>query len=266
MMGRLARAVAGTAAWLAITAMPGTAAADTEPTGQETTGKVIQGGFKASRDRMVETIVTEIRLTSGWIGKASLDPRIIGVMSRVPRHAFVPPGLASLAYLNRPLPVGFGQTVSQPYIVALMTDLAAIEKGDNVLLLGIGGGYHAAVLVALAGRLNIVDIQPRVAAAAMNRLIRLGYDDNVRLANHDPYFGWRGEDRAFDAIIVRQAIDYIPDALIHQIKTGGRIVVPVGTSQARQELILGRKTPDGRLIERSIIPVRFTRLPGGPRI
>ncbi len=265
-MGRLARGMAATTACLAIAATAANAAAEARPTAGETAGGGIAGGFKANRGKMVQTIVAETRLTSGWIGKSTLDQRVLNVMARVPRHAFVPPELASFAYLNRPLPVGFGQTVSQPYIVALMTDLAALEKGDEVLLLGIGGGYHAAIIAELVGGLSIVDIQPRVAAAAMNRLIRLGYQDKVRLANHDPYFGWRVDDRKFDAIIVRQATDFIPDALIRQLKPGGRIVAPVGASEDHQELILGRKAPDGRLVERSMMPVRFTRLPGSPRI
>lgn len=263
-MGMLTRGASGIAMVLALADMAGSGAAD-PPAASDPIRTAIDGDFRDNRARMVETIVSEVRLTGSWIGKTILDPRVLGVMSSVPRHEFVPARLASFAYLNRPLPVGFGQTVSQPYIVALMTDLVGIEKGDEVLLLGIGGGYHAAIIADLVGSVKVVDMQPRVAAAAMNRLIRLGYD-NVTVANNDPYFGWQAEDRKFDAIIVRQATDFIPEALIRQLKPGGRIVVPVGNSAIEQELILGRKTADGRLVERSIMPVRFTRLPGGPRI
>ena len=262
-MSTLTRGTSGIAAILAFAVL--TASATAEPTAPDPFKTMAAGRFDDNRARMVEMIVSEVRLTGGWIGKTILDPRVLGVMARIPRHEFVPPKLASFAYLNRPLPVGFGQTVSQPYLVALMTDLARIEKGDDVLLLGMGGGYHAAIIADLVGSVKVVDMEPRVAAAAMNRLIRLGYD-NVTVANHDPYFGWRDSQRKFDAIIVRQATDFIPEALIRQLKPGGRIVAPVGTSAAEQDLVLGRKTSDGRLIERSIMRVRFTRLPGGPRI
>ena len=224
-----------------------------------------QESFADRRAEMVKTIVSEVRMTRDWIGKSRLDPVILEVMDRVPRHEFVPQPLARYAYLNRPLPVGHGQTVSQPYIVALMTDLVRVKKGDNVLLVGIGGGYHAAILRELAGGVRCVEMQPKVAKAAMMRLSRLGYG-NVVTQTGDPYYGWRGAGRHFDVIIVRQAMDFIPLSLVKQLKPGGRLVIPAGRSEHKQHLTLAEKAPDGRIIERRVMPVRFTRMPGGPRI
>lgn len=223
------------------------------------------GDFASRRESMIRTIASEARLTGSWIGKDSLDARVLRVMGKVPRHEFVPPALVPYAYLNRPLPVGHGQTVSQPYIVALMTDLAEISRGDKVLLLGLGGGYHAAILERLAGEVHCVEMQPPVAAAALNRLTRLGYT-KVKARTDDPYYGWRGDDARFDAIIARQAMDFIPRSLINQLKPGGRLVIPAGVSRERQFLTVVRKTADGSVSEKRVLPVRFTRLPGGPRI
>ena len=223
------------------------------------------GDFALRRARMVDTIVAETRLTRDWIGKSMLDQRILSVMRRIPRHEFVPQPLARFAYLNRPLPVGLGQTVSQPYIVALMTDLADIERGDKVLLVGIGGGYHAAIIERLAGSVSCIEMQPAVAKAAMARLRRLGHV-GVRTRTGDPYYGWRGESNHFDAIIVRQAMDFIPRALVNQLKPGGRLVIPAGRSEIKQHLTVATKNAQGRVVERRVMPVRFTRMPGGPRI
>ncbi len=228
-------------------------------------GRAAAEARAAERAEMIATVVAHARSTAHHTGRPTLDPRILRAMAALPRDAFLPAPLAPLAYLDRPLPVGHGQTVSQPFIVGLMTDCAEVGPGDDVLLLGIGGGYHAALLAELAATVRAVDIQPEVAAAAMNRLIHLGYD-NVFIANHDPYFGWRVDLRRFDAIIVRQAIDFMPDGLVGQLAPGGRIVAPIGGAEAGQTLVLGRKTRDGRLVEQSILPVRFTRLPGGRRL
>ena len=221
--------------------------------------------FADRRAGMVDAIAEMVRLDLGRTGKSRLDPAILEAMRRVPRHLFVPAGLAPYAYLDRPLPVGYGQTVSQPYIVALMTDLARVGRGDRVLLIGVGGGYHAAILRRLAGGVRCVEMQPEVAAAALSRLSRAGYGD-VEVRVGDPYFGWRGAQGDFDAIVVRQAMDFVPGALVRQLGTGGRLVVPVGRSDLRQDLVVVRKTPDGGTVERRVMPVRFTRMPGGPRI
>ena len=221
--------------------------------------------FAAKRETMIRNIVDAARLTRRWIGKPTLDPKVLGIMGKVPRHEFVPRPLVPYAYIDRPLQIGHGQTVSQPYIVALMTDLARIKRGDRVLLLGLGGGYHAAILERLAGKVYCVEMQTRVAEAALNRLLRLGYR-NVEARNEDPYYGWGGGRASFDAIIVRQAMDFIPKALLNQLKPGGRLVIPAGVSRDQQFLTLAIKQADGRITERRVLPVRFTRMPGGPRI
>lgn len=244
--------------WLAAAILAGLAAVVAGPAAAE-------DDFAARRTAMVKVIAKEAWLTQRWTGRQRFDRRVMAVMGRVPRHAFVPPPLARFAYSNRPLPVGHGQTVSQPYIVALMTELADIDRRDEVLLIGIGGGYHAAILSTLAGRVRCVEMQPEVAEAALARLKGQGYDGiDLRLA--DPYYGWRGARAAFDAIVVRQAMDYIPKTLLNQLKPGGRLVLPAGPSDAGQQLTVAIRRPDGRVIERHVMPVRFTRMPGGSRI
>lgn len=220
--------------------------------------------YQALRNSMVETIEAEVQQTREWTGRSQLDKRVIDAMRSIPRHEFVPPPLQPYAYLNRPLPVGYGQTVSQPFIVALMTDLAEVKTGDNVLLIGLGGGYDAAILERLAGKVHCLEMEPLVAEAALNHLLRLGHK-NIEVRIDDPYYGWRGGNGTFDAIVVRQAMDYIPSALISQLRPGGRLVIPAGSAD-EQELTVAQKRPDGRVVERRVMPVRFTRLPGGSRL
>lgn len=224
-----------------------------------------QNDYDSLRKGMIETIQAEAQETRAWTGKAQIDPRVIDVMRTIPRHEFVPPPLRPYAYLNRPLPVGHGQTVSQPFLVALMVDLAEVKAGDKVLLIGLGGGYDAAILEKLAGKVYCVEMEPLVAETALNHLLRLGHK-NVEIRNGDPYYGWRGATETFDAIIVRQAMDYLPAALVAQTKPGGRIVIPTGTSDEQQELTVAQRRADGQVTERRIMPVRFTRLPGGARL
>ncbi len=223
-----------------------------------------EADFAALRQYMVAEIEADARLTSSVTGKETLDARVMEVMGKVPRHAFVPEKLEPLAYLNQPLPIGHGQTVSQPYIVALMTDLARIGPDDKVLEIGIGGGYHAAVLAELAHTVYIVELIEPVAETAMERLVRLDYD-NIETRVGDGYFGWQARG-PFDAVIMRQAVDHIPPPLINQLKPGGRLVIPVGPPLAVQQLTLVEKLADGRVKKTRILPVRFTTLPGGQRI
>jgi protein-L-isoaspartate(D-aspartate) O-methyltransferase len=224
-----------------------------------------QNDYDTLRKAMIDTIEAEAQETRMWTGKAQLDKRVIDAMRAIPRHEFVPPPLRPYAYLNRPLPVGHGQTVSQPFLVALMVDLAEIKAGDKVLLIGLGGGYDAAILEKLAGKVYCLEMEPLVAEAALNHLLRLGHK-NVEIRIGDPYYGWRGASETFDAIIVRQATDFVPPALVAQTKPGGRIVIPTGTSDEHQDLTVAQRRADGQLIERRIMPVRFTRLPGGERL
>jgi protein-L-isoaspartate(D-aspartate) O-methyltransferase len=175
-------------------------------------------------------------------------------MAKVPRHLFVPEGLQPYAYDNHPLPIGYGQTISQPYIVALMTDLLALRKGDRVLEIGTGSGYQAAVLSELVQSVHTIEIVAPLAAQARERLARLGYR-NVEVRTGDGYKGWP-EQAPFDAIMVTAGADETPPALIEQLKPGGRLVIPLGPSSTMR-LTLIEKGPDGRTRSREIIPVRF---------
>ncbi len=182
-------------------------------------------------------------------------------MGRVPRHEFVPAKLHAVAYQNRPLPIGHGQTISQPYIVALMTDLLDVDGDDVVLEVGTGSAYQAAVLAELADKVYTMEIVEPLANAAKDRLARLGYD-NVETRFGDGYYGWP-EKAPFDAVIVTAAANHIPPPLVEQLRPGGRLVIPVGERFAIQHLLLVHKLDDGRITVRQILPVRFVPLTGG---
>ncbi|MDP6567342.1 MAG: protein-L-isoaspartate O-methyltransferase [Alphaproteobacteria bacterium] len=219
-----------------------------------------------ARAKLVDKVARNLREVLAGGGLGPPDPRILIAMRHLPRHAFVPKQLAPLAYFDRPLPVGHGQTVSQPFLVALMTQLADVGSGERVLQVGIGGGYHAALLAELGARVHCIDLQDPVAEAAMLRLQELGYED-VATQIGDGYYGWSGAtEDYFDAIIVRQAVHHLPPPLLAQLKVGGRLVMPVGRPHSMQHLTLVEKNADGSLTERRILPVRFTTLPGGDRI
>ena len=186
-------------------------------------------------------------------GRDITDVFVLEAMKRVPRHAFVPTQLAARAYADQPLPIGLGQTISQPYIVALMTQLAAPKGAARVLDVGTGSGYQAAVLAELADHVFGVEIICEHAEAASKRLARLGYD-NATIRCGDGYHGW-SEHAPFDAIIVAAAPEKVPPALIEQLKPSGRLVIPVGGQ--RQELRLYLKNADGSVSVRHVAPVRF---------
>jgi protein-L-isoaspartate(D-aspartate) O-methyltransferase len=217
-------------------------------------------GFAAQRQHMVEEIEASARDTSAWIGKAALDRRVMTVMGRVPRHEFVPSEWRSYAYENRPLPIGHGQTISQPYIVALMTDLLQVGPSAVVLEIGTGSGYQAAVLAELAKSVYTIEIIEGLATEARERLHRLGYR-NVEVKLGDGYYGWEAH-APFDAIVVTAAAGQIPPPLIRQLRPGGRMVIPVGSSFLTQQLILVEKKPDGTLKTRQLLPVAFVPLTG----
>jgi len=209
------------------------------------------------RRRMLAEIVAEAALTAGHTGRAAFSERVLRVVGSVPRHEFVPIELQPYAYLNRPLPIGYEKTVSQPFIVALMTDLLELEEGDAVLEIGAGAGYQAAVLAELARHVFSVEIIEELAQGAERRLQRLGYDNvKVRVANG--YYGW-AEHAPYDKIMVTAAPDLIPPPLLAQLKPGGRMVIPTGIPD-RQALVLVEKSAAGSLTTREILPVRFSEL------
>ncbi len=207
------------------------------------------------RSRMVEEIA-QVAQMAAETGRPVLDARVLAAMRKVPRHAFVPAQQQRAAYRNRPLPIGEGQTISQPYIVALMTDLARLEPGDKVLEIGTGCGYQAAVLAEIVGMVHTVEIIDSLGRRAAETLRRLGYQ-NVHTRIGDGYRGWP-EAAPFNAIIVTAAPDHIPPALIEQLKPGGRMVIPVGT--LFQELMVVTKNADGSTLNEEIVPVRFVPL------
>ncbi|MDQ2694459.1 MAG: protein-L-isoaspartate(D-aspartate) O-methyltransferase [Pseudomonadota bacterium] len=202
----------------------------------------------------------DVRYTSDYLGRDTLDPGVKAVMARVPRHEFVPAEVRASAYENRPLPIGHGQTISQPYIVAIMTDLLAVEADDVVFELGTGSGYQAAVLAGLVKHVYTMEIIEPLGGRARDTLKRLGYD-NVTVRVGDGYHGWP-EQAPFDAIIVTAAGDHIPPPLVQQLKPGGRMLIPVGGRFFTQQLMLVEKQADGAVRSRSILPVRFVPITG----
>jgi protein-L-isoaspartate(D-aspartate) O-methyltransferase len=210
----------------------------------------------ANRRRMVEDIDAMLASTASSSGVSRLDPRVRAAMAEVPRHEFVPREYRTAAYENEPLPIGADQTISQPLVVALMTELLQLKRTDRVLEVGTGSGYQAAILSVLAGEVYTIEIVPALGEMARSSLERLGYT-NVRTKIGDGYQGW-AEHAPFDAIIVTAAPDHIPPALIVQIRPGGHMVIPIG--RADQELILLTKQADGTTTSTAVAPVRFVPL------
>jgi protein-L-isoaspartate(D-aspartate) O-methyltransferase len=191
-------------------------------------------------------------------GRRALDPRIPEAMRRVPRHAFVPPELAVRAYEDRPLPIGYGQTISQPFIVALMTDMLRTAPAQVVLEVGTGSGYQAAVLASLVRAVHSIEIITPLADTAEQRLRRTGHA-NVTVHRGDGYYGVP-EAAPFDGIMVTAAATGIPPPLLGQLRPGGRMVIPVGSGFTLQHLVLVEKLPDGRVRTRQMLPVTFVPL------
>jgi len=217
-------------------------------------------GFAELRQELVQTIEEDVKATAVYIDQETLDPRVMEVIGRVPRHEFVPEAERRYAYENRPLPIGHGQTISQPYIVALMTDLARLKPGSRALEVGTGSGYQAAILAELGAKVYSIEIVPELAADAARRLQRLGYG-RVHTRVGDGYYGWESE-APFDAILVTAAASYIPPPLVEQLKPGGRMVIPVGGRFQVQQLMVVEKTADGKHRTHQILPVRFVPLTG----
>jgi len=216
--------------------------------------------YAAERRRMVAEIVA-MSHDSGDYAPRPISEKVLSVMAKVPRHRFIPEGMVYCAYYNRPLPIGHGQTISQPYIVALMTELLALGEQDRVLEVGTGSGYQTAVLAELAGKVYSLEIIEPLAARAATLLSELGYA-NVQVKNGDGSAGW-AEHAPFDGIIVTAAPNRIPQPLIEQLKPGGRMVIPVGSWSYIQQLILITKDRDGVPHQENILPVSFVPLTGG---
>ena len=209
---------------------------------------------------MLAEIEQEVEYTSRLIGKRRLAPAVMQAMGRVLREAFVPPDLQAYAYDNGPLPIGHGQTISQPYIVALMTDLLQLEPDHSVLEVGTGSGYQTAVLAELARKVFTMELIPELGEASISRLQRLNYT-NIEYRTGNGYLGWP-EYAPYDAIIVTAAAPYIPQPLIDQLKPGGRLVLPVGQPYMHQELVVVTRDEQGETRTRDILGVSFVPLVG----
>ena len=215
--------------------------------------------FEEQRREMVAAIRVIAGHLVAEIGKAALDDRVLNAMAKVPRHEFVPIEVQPYAYLNRPLPIGFDKTISQPLMVAVMTDLLEVKPDDVILEIGTGLGYQAAMLAELGGKVYTVEIIDELAQRAVQRLKREGYT-NIEVRVGNGYFGWP-EHAPFEKMIVTAAPDLIPPPLINQLKAGGRMVIPVGLPDA-QRLVVVDKDMDGRVRTREIMQVLFSMLEG----
>lgn len=217
--------------------------------------------FSRQRDAMLLEIADMAAATSVYLGKDRLDSRVMQALSRVPRHEFVPEALRGQGYANRPLPIGYGQTISQPYIVALMTDLAGVDGDSVVLEIGTGSGYQAAVLAEMVRHVYSIEIVEELGRAAERTLHRLGYANvTVRIGNG--YEGWP-EHAPYDAILVTAAPASLPAALLDQLKPGGKMIIPVGARDAAQSLQVISRDADGKVSTRDVLPVGFVPMQQG---
>lgn len=216
--------------------------------------------FADARRQMLEAVGRDFEATRHELGQGALDPQVVETLATVPRHEFVAADLRKYAYENRPLPIGYGQTVSQPTIVAAMTQLLQLRPGERTLEIGTGSGYQASILAELGVQVFSIEIIQPLGDAARERLTRLGYGRiNTRVG--DGYDGWPAH-APFDAIIVTAAASHIPPPLLEQLKVGGRMVIPIGSPFGAQQLLLVRKDSNGRITTRKLLPVRFVPLTG----
>jgi protein-L-isoaspartate(D-aspartate) O-methyltransferase len=222
-------------------------------------GSSMREELEALREDMLAVIATGAFALRDTIGKSAFDERVMTAMRKVPRHEFVPIELQPYAYENIPLPIGFAKTISQPFIVAVMTDLLDIKADDSVLEIGTGLGYQAAILAQLARKVYSVEIIEELGQAAKQRLRQQGCS-NVELKIANGYHGW-SEFAPFDKVIVTAAPDLIPPPLIHQLKAGGKMVIPAGLPNT-QQLIVAEKLANGRMTMKEILSVRFSQLEG----
>jgi protein-L-isoaspartate(D-aspartate) O-methyltransferase len=219
-----------------------------------------EDGMRTARKALWEDVAFQISRLRTELGFDRLSPAVRETLEMVPRHRFVPVDQQRYAYQNRPLPIGYGQTISQPLIVAMMTEMLQIKPGDRVFELGTGSGYQAAVLDALGAEVYSIEIVPELGVRARETLDASGHA-NVKTRVGDGYFGW--EDAApFDAIIVTAASDHIPPPLIRQLKPGGRMLIPVGSRYVTQNLVLVTRDAQGAVRTREVSPVHFVPLTG----
>ncbi len=226
-----------------------------------TSGSLVADEYTRQRQQMVSAIEDDVHLTERHINKKSFNQIVMQAMNTVPRHEFVPAEMRDKAYENRPLPVGYGQTISQPYIVALMTDLLQPQSDQRVLEIGTGSAYQAAVLSRLVAQVYSIEIIEELGKSSSKLLTRLGYD-NVETRIADGYNGWP-QYAPFDSIIVTAAISHIPPPLVQQLKKGGRMIIPVGTRFQTQYLTLVEKDLQGEVTTRQLLPVIFVPFTGG---
>ncbi|MBI1424194.1 MAG: protein-L-isoaspartate(D-aspartate) O-methyltransferase [Gammaproteobacteria bacterium] len=214
--------------------------------------------WNTSADEMIETIRSEAKYTASYTGRDKFSDRVMQAMRDVDRKAFVPEAYQHMAYDNGPLSIGHGQTISQPYIVALMTDMLNLTPQSRVLEIGTGSGYQAAILSRVAKYVYTIERVPALAQAATKRLAQLGYH-NIEVRCDDGYYGW--QDKApFDAIIVTAAASHIPQSLTDQLQTGGRMIIPVGLQYLPQQLLLVSKDETGNTRTEFILDVAFVPL------
>ncbi|MCF7966831.1 MAG: protein-L-isoaspartate(D-aspartate) O-methyltransferase [Methylobacter tundripaludum] len=216
--------------------------------------------FRQQRQALVDVIKYDVLRTRDFLNQEALDDRVLDALRKVPRHEFVPDDQRPYAYQNRPLPIGYGQTISQPYIVAVMTDLLKLKKNDRTLEIGTGSGYQAAILAELADSVYSIEIVEPLAKQAATNLKRAGYDA-VHTRTGDGYYGWE-EAAPFDGIVVTAVASHIPPPLIKQLKPGGRMIIPVGAPFMTQYLVLVSKDTDEKVTTRQILPVSFVPLTG----
>lgn len=216
--------------------------------------------MNSRREALIAEIEADVRLTASELGFSRLEPAVVEALRSVPRHAFVPEWQQDLAYGNHPLPIGAAQTISQPYIVAIMSQLLGVGPGDRVFELGTGSGYQAAVLAAMGVAVYTVEIVPELAEHARKTLEGLGYD-RVQVRVGDGWLGWP-EAAPFDGIIVTAAAPRVPEPLVEQLRTGGRLVIPVGPPDGLQRLVVYEKSPSGEMVASRRLPVRFVPVTG----
>lgn len=215
------------------------------------------------QDRLWAEVDAEVRETRRWTGREELSDRVWGALRRVPRHRFVPEGEQRAAYGNYPLPIGHGQTISQPYIVAIMSELLDLAPSDRVLEIGTGCGYQTAVLAQLAAEVYSIELVPELHARAKHILAELGCG-NVHLRQGDGRLGWP-EAAPFDALMVTAAAESVPEHLVAQLAPGGRMVIPLGGMGETQTLLRGAKDSQGRMAFERLLPVAFVPLRRGTR-